>query len=113
MRRPIPLFLLLVIFTGPSYAVTFALPSPGDDVVGQTFTLNTRWEETFSDIARIYDIGYRQMVAANPSVDAWLPGEGTEVVIPQQYILPSGPREGIVINLAELRLKPVVLHLWI
>jgi L,D-transpeptidase ErfK/SrfK len=72
--------------------------------VGQTFILTTRWEETFSDIARTYDIGYRQMVAANPNTDAWLPGEGTEVVIPQQYILPPGPREGIVINLAELRL---------
>ena len=115
MRRPISLFLLLAALTGPSHAVTFALPIPGDDVVGQTFTLKTRWEETFSDIARIYDIGYRQMVAANPTVDAWLPGEGTEVVIPQQYILPSGPREGIVINLAELRLfyypkdRPVVV----
>ncbi len=110
-----PLLLLLLILASPLQAVTFDLPPEGDDVVGQTFTLTTRWEETFSDIARIYDIGYRQMVAANPNVDAWLPGEGTEVVIPQQYILPSGPREGIVINLAELRLyyypkdRPVVV----
>ncbi len=110
-----PLLLLLLILTSPLQAVTFDLPPEGDDVVGKTFTLTTRWEETFSDIARIYDIGYRQMVAANPNVDAWLPGEGTEVVIPQQYILPSGPRKGIVINLAELRLyyfpkdRPVVV----
>jgi L,D-transpeptidase ErfK/SrfK len=115
MRLPKHLFLaLLWALTTPLHAVTFTLPAPGDDVVGQTFTLTTRWEETFSDIARIYDIGYRQMVAANPNVDAWLPGEGTEVVIPQQYILPPGPREGVVINLAELRLyyypkdRPVV-----
>jgi L,D-transpeptidase ErfK/SrfK len=106
---------LLLVLTHSLRAVTFDLPAPGDDVVGQTFTLHTRWEETFSDIARIYDIGYRQMVAANPKIDAWLPGEGTEVVIPQQYILPSGPRKGIVINLAELRLyyypedRPVVV----
>jgi L,D-transpeptidase ErfK/SrfK len=96
--------LILTALAQASPAVTFDLPEPGDDIVGQTFTLQTRWEETFSDIARIYDLGYRQMVAANPEVDAWLPGEGTEVVIPQQYILPSGPRRGIVINLAELRL---------
>jgi L,D-transpeptidase ErfK/SrfK len=106
---------LLLVLTHSLRAVTFDLPAPGDDVVGQTFTLHTRWEETFSDIARIYDIGYRQMVAANPKIDAWLPGEGTEVVIPQQYILPPGPRKGIVINLAELRLyyypedRPVVV----
>ncbi|MEW8625217.1 MAG: L,D-transpeptidase family protein [Candidatus Thiodiazotropha sp.] len=96
-------------------AVTFDLPEAGDDLVGRSFRYTTHYEETFSDIARIYDIGYRQMVAANPEVDPWLPGEGSEIVIPQQYILPPGPREGIVINLAELRLyyypkdKPVVI----
>ncbi|KAF1065976.1 MAG: putative L,D-transpeptidase YbiS [Pseudomonas citronellolis] len=44
------------------------------------------------------------MVAANPGVDAWLPGAGTEIIIPTRFILPPGPREGIVINLAEYRL---------
>ena len=106
---------LLLGFLPAVQAVTLDLPAEGDDVVGHTFTLTTRYEDTFSDIARIYDIGYRQMVAANPDVDAWLPGEGTQVVIPQQYILPPGPRVGIVINLAELRLyyypkdRPVVV----
>ncbi|WP_316366286.1 L,D-transpeptidase family protein [Candidatus Thiodiazotropha sp. CDECU1] len=100
---------------GTARAVTLDLPPEGDDVVGRIFMLTTRYEETFSDIARTYDIGYRQMVAANPEVDPWLPGEGSEVVIPQQYVLPPGPREGLVINLAELRLyyfpqdRPVVI----
>jgi L,D-transpeptidase ErfK/SrfK len=44
------------------------------------------------------------MIAANPGVDAWLPGAGTEVILPTRFILPPGPREGIVINLAEYRL---------
>ncbi|MCY1418286.1 L,D-transpeptidase catalytic domain [compost metagenome] len=44
------------------------------------------------------------MVAANPGVDAWLPGAGTEIVLPTRFILPPGPREGIVINLAEYRM---------
>jgi len=110
-----PTLFLLAGFLPAAWGVTLDLPASGDDVVGKTFTLTTRWEETFSDIARIYDIGYRQMVAANPEVDPWLPGEGTQIVIPQQYILPSVPREGIVINLAELRLfyfpkdRPVVV----
>ncbi|MET0066471.1 MAG: L,D-transpeptidase family protein [Candidatus Thiodiazotropha sp.] len=115
IRERLSLFFLLLTLSLTVRAVTFELPPEGDDVVGQTFTLTTRYEETFSDIARIYDIGYRQMVAANPEVDPWLPGEGSEVVIPQQYILPPGPREGIIINLAELRLyyfpkdRPVVI----
>ncbi|PVV19656.1 MAG: L,D-transpeptidase [gamma proteobacterium symbiont of Ctena orbiculata] len=107
--------LLLLSTLGTARAVTLDLPPEGDDVVGRIFMLTTRYEETFSDIARTYDIGYRQMVAANPEVDPWLPGEGSEVVIPQQYVLPPGPREGLVINLAELRLyyfpqdRPVVI----
>jgi L,D-transpeptidase ErfK/SrfK len=115
LHARIPLLLLLLLTPLWSLGVTFDLPPEGDDLVGQTFKITTRYEETFSDIARIYDIGYRQMAAANPEVDPWLPGEGTEVVIPQQYILPPGPREGIIINLAELRLfyfpkdRPVVI----
>jgi L,D-transpeptidase ErfK/SrfK len=108
--------LLWLLFVAcPVKAVTFDLPSDGDDIVGQSFRYTTRYEDTFSDIARIYDLGYRQMVAANPEVDPWLPGEENEVVIPQQYILPPAPREGVVINLAELRLyyypkdRPVVI----
>jgi L,D-transpeptidase ErfK/SrfK len=110
--------LLIFVLVALSYSglgVTFDLPSEGNDLVGQTFKLTTHYEDTFSDIARIYDVGYRQMVAANPKVDPWIPGEGTRIVIPQQYILPPGPREGIIINLAELRLyyfpkdRPVVV----
>jgi L,D-transpeptidase ErfK/SrfK len=44
------------------------------------------------------------VVRANPGVDAWLPGEGTRVVLPTQFVLPDAPTEGIVVNLAALRL---------
>lgn len=44
------------------------------------------------------------MRRANPGVDPWLPGEGTRVVIPTQFVLPRAPRSGIVVNVAELRL---------
>ena len=39
-----------------------------------------------------------------PGIDPWLPGEGTEIELPTQYVLPRAPREGVVINLAEYRL---------
>lgn len=88
----------------PVGAVTFPLPPEGDDLVGDTFTYTAVYEDTFSDIARFYDLGFRQLKAANPKIDPWVPGEGAVVTIPQQYILPPGPRKDIVINLAELRL---------
>jgi len=43
-------------------------------------------------------------VRANPGVDPWLPGEGTEIVLPTQFVLPDAPREGLVLNLAQMRL---------
>jgi L,D-transpeptidase ErfK/SrfK len=56
------------------------------------------------DIARHYGVGYEEMVRANPGVDVWLPGDNTPILLPSQHILPSGPREGIVVNLPEHRL---------
>lgn len=41
---------------------------------------------------------------ANPGVDPYVPRAGSVLTIPLQTILPDAPRQGIVINLAELRL---------
>ncbi|MEN8177992.1 MAG: L,D-transpeptidase family protein [Pseudomonadota bacterium] len=95
---------LLLCLDKTALAVTFPMPSEGNALIGKTFKYITRYEDTFSDIARFYGIGFRQLKAANPEVDPWLPGEGTEIIIPQQYILPPGPHVGIIVNLPELRL---------
>ncbi len=44
------------------------------------------------------------MLEANPGVDVYLPRSGSTLTIPQQLILPDTVREGIVINVAEMRL---------
>jgi L,D-transpeptidase ErfK/SrfK len=97
------LCLLIGLFPLTSAGLSFKL-QPGQEVVGTLQSFETAYEDTFSDVARIYDVGYREMIAANPTVDAWVPGEGTEVVVPTSFVLPEGPHKGIVINLAELRL---------
>jgi L,D-transpeptidase ErfK/SrfK len=61
-------------------------------------------EDTLSDIARRFDVGYEEMVLANPGVDPWLPEVGREIVIPTQFILPPVPHEGVVVNLAAMRI---------
>lgn len=81
----------------------YTLPEQGD-VVGQVQTVEATQEDTLIDIGLDHGIGYNAMRAANPDTRVWLPGEGTDVVLPTRYILPPGPREGIVVNLAELRL---------
>lgn len=85
-------------------ALEFPLPSAGNDLVGQIQVIKAKYEDTFADLGTANNLGYLEMIAANPGVDAWLPGEGTEVVLPTRFILPPGPREGIVINLPEYRL---------
>lgn len=89
---------------GSASALELPLPPPGEDIVGQIQVVTARYEDTFADLGTANDLGYLEMVAANPGVDPWLPGEGTEIILPTRYILPPGPREGIVINLAEYRL---------
>lgn len=74
-----------------------------DEVVGQLQITHVQGEDTLSDIARRFNLGYEEIVRANPGVDPWLPGEGREIVLPTQFVLPAAPREGLVINLAQLR----------
>ena len=98
------LTLLALCCSATVQALELPLPPPGEDVVGQVQVIKAKYEDTFADLGTANDLGYLEMVAANPGVDPWLPGEGTEIILPTRYVLPPGPREGIVINLAEYRL---------
>ena len=67
---------------------------PTQDVVGVVQVVKASKEDTLTDIARRFNVGYEEIVRANPKVDPWLPGEGTEIVVPSQFILPNAPRTG-------------------
>ncbi|MDG1582030.1 L,D-transpeptidase family protein [Pseudomonas sp. GOM6] len=98
------LCLASLLCAGSAAALELPMPPPGEDIVGQVQVVKARYEDTFADLGSANDLGYLEMVAANPGVDPWLPGEGAEIILPTRFILPPGPREGIVINLAEYRL---------
>ena len=85
-------------------AESYRWPTDGSDVVGQLRRTVSRASDTLMDIGRHFDIGHQQIVRANPDVDIWLPGDGTSVLIPSQTILPQVQREGVVINIPEMRL---------
>ncbi|HWK50990.1 MAG TPA: L,D-transpeptidase family protein, partial [Steroidobacter sp.] len=74
-----------------------------DEVVGQVQITHVQGEDTLSDIARRFNVGYEEILRANPGVDPWLPGVGREIVVPTQFVLPDAPRDGLVVNLAQLR----------
>ena len=100
----IALVITAVLCVAPLRAEIYELPPEGYDVVGAVATVLAREEDTLIDIARRNGLGYHDIVRANPGVNIWVPGEGTEVVLPTRFVLPPGPRRGIVLNLAEYRL---------
>ena len=80
------------------------LPPADLDLVGEVRHTRAEHADTLLDIARRHGLGRDEIVLANPGVDPWLPGEGTPVLLPTRYILPDAPREGVVLNLPEMRL---------
>lgn len=102
MRRHAPGFLLCLL-TAPVWAAEYSI-SEDIEVIGEPKVITARYEDTFVALAREHNVGFDSLRRANPDVDPWLPGEGTEIVIPSQFVLPRAPREGIIVNVAELRL---------
>ena len=100
----VALFALPVANQARAGAAEYLLPANGDNVIGVVTTAVADHEDTLLDLGRRYGVGYEEIIAANPGIDPWLPGAGTEVVIPGRFILPDAPREGIVVNLPEHRL---------
>ncbi len=130
-RAVLPLLPVLLtgcsFFTGikPSEILTAAVPTQPDptaprleplptmhysdvqaeqEIVGDVQVIFTRYENTFVQIARRYNIGYESLRNANPEVDHWLPGEETPVFLPTMSVLPDAPRNGIVLNLPAMRM---------
>ncbi len=104
MRRLQAAIVFLTLAAAPLRADVYELPPEGYDVIGALGSVIARYEDTLVDIARRHGLGYYDIVLANPGVNVWLPGEGTEVLLPMRFVLPPGPREGLVLNLAEYRM---------
>jgi L,D-transpeptidase ErfK/SrfK len=108
------LFCSLVLFLAlritPAAAGVYSYGN-GDTVIGVSRGYTVKPDESLIEIARKFDLGYNEIVEANPGLDAFVPGTGAKVVIPSAWILPDAPsRNGIVINLAEMRLYYFLAH---
>ncbi|MGG5827635.1 L,D-transpeptidase family protein [Aeromonas salmonicida] len=99
--------LLLVaasLWTAPSWATTYPLPPAGSRLIGELEDYIVQPDEHLELIGKHTQIGFLALLEANPGVDPYLPKPGTRLTLPTQMLLPDVPREGIVINLPELRL---------
>lgn len=99
-----PLTPVLAQYPAPLVSDRFVLDDPAQRVVGAVQIIRARHDDTFVDVARTYNLGFDELVQANPDVDPWLPGAGTRIVLPTRFVLPDVPQDGIVINLAAKRL---------
>jgi L,D-transpeptidase ErfK/SrfK len=102
-------FSILVTVSVAAFGLTYPLPKNQQDSFisrpyNKSATTTAAEQDTLLDIARRFDLGQNEIVLANPTVDRWLPGEGTKVYIPNSRLLPDTPREGLVLNLPEYRL---------
>jgi len=73
----------------------------------ETSSYQASYDDTLLELARQNKLGYVEIVAANPGTDPWVPGEGTDVVLPTIHLMPNlddAEPEGIIINLADMRL---------
>ena len=101
--RRLPLLLAaLLIPAAPSWAYLHA--SLAGDLVGKLESVTTVETDTFIVLARVHSLGLNELELANPHVDKWLPGQGAHVLLPKRFVLPEGRRQGIVLNIPEMRL---------
>jgi L,D-transpeptidase ErfK/SrfK len=99
---PIAALVAVVVCVPPVAAKEFPL-EPGQTAIGSVGDYTTEDKDTLLDIARSNDLGYTELVIVNPGVNPWIPGQDKRIIVPGFYLLPDGPRRGIVLNLPEQR----------
>lgn len=77
---------------------------PVGDLLGEPRLHVARADDTLPDLAVDEDLGYSELLAANPGIDPWLIPRGTVIVLPSAHLLPKAARRGIVVNLGDQRI---------
>ncbi len=106
IRALATLVLAITAYSHSASAVVYSLPAANSRLVGENLEITVPANSTLplEAFAAQYQMGLSNVLEANPGVDVYLPKPGSKLIIPQQLLLPDAPREGIVINSAEMRL---------
>lgn len=95
---------ILIFFAFSALALRFSFPESGNNLFGRIQFVSIQEGYTFASIAHQYDVGYFELVEANPEIDPNQSLPGTALIIPTRYLLPHVSRDGIIVNLATMRL---------
>lgn len=98
--------MVTVMIASPTViAKEYPLPLVNSRLVGDVITYIIPDDgRSLEKIAARYEVGLIALMSVNPGIDPLLPKAGTQLKIPSLMLLPDAPRDGIVINLSELRL---------
>jgi len=97
-------FLILLSFTNYVFSIEIFDVEKNSMVIGSVKKVIIDDSETVADIANRYKTGFQDLLIANPDAHNWKPKANSEYTIPSMYILPQENYNGIILNLAELRL---------
>lgn len=106
IRALVTFVLAVTAYSHSAFAVVYPLPAANSRLVGENIEITLPQDSTLplEAFAAQYQMGLSNLMEANPGVDVYLPKAGSKLIIPQQLLLPDAPREGIIINSAEMRL---------
>ncbi len=85
-------------------AELYELSGKDNSVIGEIQKTWATSEDTLLDIARANGLGYHEIKQVNPTLDTWLPETDREITLPSRYVLPMAKRDGIILNIPEMRL---------
>jgi len=79
------------------------MPDNSNAVIGKIQLVKAGYNDV-TDLSQKFDVGFFEFVEANPGLNLEKLYPTTKLVIPTKYVLPQVPREGVVVNIAEMRL---------
>ncbi len=87
------------------FATGYTAPPANESLIGAVQYTSTGSADSVVTVSQRYDLGYNEIEMANPHLDMGrMFMSGAPLQLPLQHLLPNQPREGIVINLPEMRM---------
>lgn len=87
------------------FAAEYPVPPQNQAIIGQIHYDTSGYSDSVTKVQEKYDVGYNAIEKANPHINlAKGLRYGSTIKVPSQHLLPNQAREGIIVNLPEMRM---------
>lgn len=103
----INIYIIIILYMHCTFSATYILPKNNQNrLIGENikYIIPSNNKHSLEYFARKFQVGLRNILEANPTVDLYLPSSEKLLIIPKQLILPNTAHIGIIINSVETRL---------